>query len=83
METLVERVRALLANAFEGCDVSGVADHHGRVLGCVVWDGFGRLDHEARQELITDRVRRALGGYGVYVGILIGLTPEETHADAA
>ena len=77
MET-VERIRQIAAESFPGCDPRLEWDEDlQKVVGVIIWDGFGKLDHASRQGKLWKVLKDALGPDMQQVSLLLTYTPRD------
>lgn len=75
-----QQVKGILKNNFAGMEVVLDTLPDQKITGRVVWEGFTGHDHVARQQMVRQALRDALGAEAQLVGILLTYTPREMNA---
>jgi hypothetical protein len=80
MEELMQRVRGVLARAFDGAIINlDPASPAEKVGGIVIWDGFEGMEQIERQRLLASKIREGLSpAEQLKVTAILTLTNAET-----
>jgi len=78
VEGIVERIKTAATAEFAGSDPQVEWDEDlQKVVGVILWDGFGRMHHARRQTKLWTVLKKTLGKDAQWVSLILAYTPDE------